>query len=125
MPLIVIGARAQYETRVSFEDYAYLLGFKWTFARSHKGGELIYARRSVWCPARRCNVTVLMHHVVMERAELLRPTPEHTADHENGDSLDNERENLRWLTPEQQMRNRRGVCNRPLERPMWDEDIPY
>ena len=41
--LIVIGARAQYETQVSRDDYQYLLGFKWTFAVSHKNGGLVYA----------------------------------------------------------------------------------
>lgn len=66
MPTIVIGARCQYETEVSPEDYAFLLTFKWTFAVSHKGGELVYARRSVW-EAGGYNRTILMHHVVMER----------------------------------------------------------
>jgi len=124
VPLILIGARGQYETRVSVEDYAYLLGYKWTFARSHKGGELIYARRSVWTPGYG-NRTVLMHHVVMERAGLARPSDDHTADHEDGDSLNDTRDNLRWLTAEQQMRNRHGVRHRPIEPPMWDEEIPY
>lgn len=124
MPTILIGARCQYETEVSPEDYAFLLTFKWTFAVSHKGGELVYARRSVW-ESGGYNRTILMHHVVMERAGLVRPSRHHTADHRDGDSLNNRRRNLRWATAEQQMRNRHGIRAKPLEPPMWDEQIPF
>lgn len=125
MHLIFLGRQAQYETRVSDEDYEFLIGFRWSFAVSHPAGGLVYARRSVWVPNQNVNQTVLMHHVVLKRMKKERPSLRHTADHENGDSLCNERWNLRWATPEQQMRNRRGVRARPLERPMWDEEIPF
>lgn len=123
MPLIVIGARSQYETQVSEEDYQFLLGFKWTFARSHKGGELIYARRSVREGS--YNRTILMHHVVMERAGLVRPSDKHTADHWDGNSLNNRRDNLRWATAQQQMANQHGFRNRPIERLRAEEEIPF
>lgn len=123
MPLITIGARAQYETRVSPEDYEFLLTFKWTFARSHKNGELIYARRSV--REGTYNRTVLMHHVVMARADLVKPSKDHTADHWDGDSLNNQRGNLRWATPTQQMANQHGIRSKPIEPPWWDAEIPY
>jgi HNH endonuclease len=120
---LTIGARAQYETQVSPEDYDFLLGFKWTFARSHKFGELIYARRSVREGS--YNRTVLMHRVVLERMGIERPTKRHTADHWDGDSLNNRRDNLRWATPAEQMQNRRGIRSKPVEKPWWDEEIPW
>lgn len=124
MPTITIGARTQYVTRVSPEDYQFLLEFRWTYARSHKHGELIYARRSVWEGT--YNRTILMHRVVLERMGEKRPTKRHTADHRNGDSLDNRRRNLRWATPEEQMANRHGIRSLPIARAPWDEqEIPF
>jgi hypothetical protein len=120
---LTIGARAQYETQVSPEDYDFLLSFKWTFARSHKFGELIYARRSVREGS--YNRTILMHRVVLERMGIERPTKRHTADHWDGDSLNNRRDNLRWATPAEQMQNRRGIRSKPVEKPWWDEEIPW
>jgi hypothetical protein len=120
---LTIGARAQYETQVSPEDYDYLLGFKWTFARSHRGGELIYARRSVREGS--YNRTILMHRVVLNRMGLEQPTKRHTGDHWDGDSLNNQRENLRWATPAEQMQNRRGIKSKAIEKPWWDEEIPW
>ena len=121
--LLTIGSRGQYDTQVSREDYEFLLGFKWTFAVSHKGGGLIYARRSIREGS--YNRTILMHLVVLERMGEPKPSKRHTADHRDGDSLNNHRCNLRWATPEQQMANRRGIRHAPIEQPMWDEEIPF
>ena len=105
--------------------------FRWSFGVSHKHGGLVYARRSVWCPNARCNDTVLMHHDILDRRAkegdltAIRPSTKHTTDHEDGHSLNNQRWNLRWATPAEQMRNRRGIRVQPTEPPMWDEDIPF
>ncbi|HLH94989.1 MAG TPA: HNH endonuclease [Xanthobacteraceae bacterium] len=86
-------------------DYDFLMQWLWTFAVSHRGGDLIYARRSIRVGD--ANVTILMHRVILrERMGLEPPTPRHTGDHRDGDSLNNQRSNLRWLTPKQQMANR-------------------
>lgn len=44
---ITIGARVQYVVKVSPEDYDFLMQWRWTYAVSHQGGGLVYARRSV------------------------------------------------------------------------------
>ena len=63
---ITIGARNQYVVKVSWEDYDFLMQWTWTNAVSHKGGGLVYARRSERIDGQ--NVTILMqrgdHHPV-------------------------------------------------------------
>jgi hypothetical protein len=92
-PTIIVGARTQYVVKVSSEDYDFLMQWKWTYAVSHpRHGGLVYARRSVSEGGR--NVTILMHRVIItERMGIERPSLKHFTDHENGDSLDNRREN--------------------------------
>lgn len=129
---ITIGARTQYVVKVSWEDYDFLMQWKWTYAVSHKGGGLVYARRSIRVGDR--NETVLMHRVIItERMGIERPSLHHFVDHENGDSLDNRRINdadedqLRWLTPKENMANQRGILQRPVVqvfRPIIS-DIPF
>jgi len=86
---------------VSDQDYDFLQQWLWTYAFSHKGGNLIYARRSVRSGG--SNVTILMHHVVLELAGKPRPSDEHTAHHRDGDGLNNRRANLAWRTGTEQM----------------------
>jgi hypothetical protein len=112
---IIVGARTQYVVKVGWEDYDFLMQWKWTYAVSHPmHGGLVYARRSVRDGER--NVTILMHRVIItERMGLARPSQRHFVDHENGDSLDNRRVNdqglpqLSWLTAKENMANRRGI----------------
>jgi hypothetical protein len=104
---ILCGRSRQFITRVSDVDYEYLTQWLWTFARSHKGNDtLIYIRRSISVRDEngvRRNVTILMHRVVIERMGLVQPTPRHTVHHVDGDSLNNQRGNLGWLSPKGQM----------------------
>lgn len=116
---ITIGARTQYQVKVSWEDYDYLMQWPWTYAVSHpQQGGLVYARRSVREGGR--NVTILMHRVIIARMGLKRPSKKHFVDHENGDSLDNRRENnlglqqLRWLTAKQNRANQWGIRAVPI-----------
>jgi len=101
MRFITAGRSRQFRTAVSEEDYDHLIQWLWTFAVSHKGGNLIYIRRSVNVGGH--NVTILMHRVVLERALGPAPTVRHTAHHDDGNSINNQRENLFWKTPREQM----------------------
>jgi hypothetical protein len=107
MRTITCGRSRQFVTYVSDEDYDYLQQWLWTFAVSHKGGELIYIRRSV--RSGDSNVTILMHRVVLERALGPPPTRRHTGHHGDGDALNNQRPNLTWRTPKEQMAVQHGL----------------
>ena len=129
---IICGARTQYVVKVSAEDYDFLMQWKWTYAVSHKGGGLVYARRSIRSGDQ--NVTILMHRVIItERMELERPSEKHFVDHDNGDSLDNRRVNdrgrqqLAWLTAQENMAKQYGIRSAPVVpafRPVMN-DIPF
>jgi hypothetical protein len=101
MRTITCGRSRQFVTLVSDADYDFLTQWLWTFAVSHRGGELIYIRRSIRVDGR--NVTVLMHRVVMERKGIAPPSLRHTVHHVDHDSLNNQRDNLEWLTHAEQM----------------------
>lgn len=116
---IIIGARTQYAVKVDWEDYDFLMQWKWTYAVSHPQGGLVYARRSVREGSR--NVTILMHRVIItERMGLKRPSEKHFVDHDNGDSLDNRRRNdrdrpqLAWLTAKENMAKQYGIRSAPI-----------
>jgi hypothetical protein len=116
---IIVGCRTQYVCKVSWEDLDFLMQWPWTYAVSHpRHGGLVYARRSVFDCGR--NVTLLMHRIIItERMGLPRPSEFHFTDHENGDSLDNRRENdrglqqLQWLTAKENRAKQYGIRNVP------------
>lgn len=85
---------------VSDEDFDYLNQFKW---HVHNWG---YAARTVHLLKGRKNAnktrTVLMHKEVLTRKG---QNENKMGDHINRDKLDNRRENLRWATKTQNMRN--------------------
>lgn len=123
MRLITIGRTRQYETMVSDEDYDYLTQWLWTFAVSHPKGSLIYARRSIRVGG--ANITILMHRVIMvERMGLPRPSVKHTVDHDDGQSLNNQRENLFWRTGIEQMFTRRRLACAPAPAEL-EASVPF
>lgn len=130
---VIVGCRTQYVVKVSWEDYDFILQWPWTYAVSHpRHGGLVYARRSVREGDR--NVTILVHRIIIvERMGLGRPSEKHFVDHDNGDSLDNQRVNdkgrpqLAWLTAKENMAKRYGVRSHPVVpafRPVMS-DIPF
>lgn len=104
---IPLGRKGLYVAIVSAEDYPILSRYKWNYKRSRGGG--IYARRSKTIGSRKDGTrtvrTILMHVAVMELTGEPRPTPEHTPDHKNRNSLDNTRTNLRWACRKAQYQN--------------------
>jgi len=111
-----VGRRAQYHTIVDNEDYHAVLAFKWTFLVSHprSANPNIYVRRHrrILQDGFRVRQTYFLAWFILEVCMgLPRPTPEHTADHKNGDTLDNRRTNLRWATRKEQAANRRSKRN--------------
>ncbi len=104
---IRIGARRQYKVRVDAADVRFLTQWRWSFKRStSRYGAIVYARRCVRRGGRR--FSVYMHSVILnERMGLPRPSATHQADHRDNNTLDNTRDNLRWVTPSQQQVNRR------------------
>lgn len=88
---------------VSAVDYAWLIETNWNIWWSGRARWQLYAKRNIG-PDR---ATVRMHREILQRADP-RPAIEVAAlhgDHRNGQTLDNRRENLRWLTPEENRAN--------------------
>jgi hypothetical protein len=102
---IVVGSRGQYTALVDDCDYDYLIQFLWTFKISDaKHYSKPYAKRTKWK-----GVVIYMHHEILKRMEddgLIEPRQENeTADHKNKQTLDNTRDNLRWISPKEQRKN--------------------
>jgi len=124
MRIITIGRSRQYETMVSDEDYDYLTQWLWTFAVSHPKGSLVYARRSIRLGSG--NVTILMHRVIIEQRMLEpRPSPHHTVDHDDGNSLNNQRGNLFWRTGAEQMFTRRRLQKAAAPEHELEAAVPF
>lgn len=103
---LIIGARGQYEAKVSADHYPYLSRWRWTFKISKGGG--VYARRGGGrTHDGELRPTILLHDVVMELKGKPRPSSRHTANHLNHDTLDCREDNLVWATPRQQREHQR------------------
>lgn len=86
-----------YEAVVDDEDYNFLMQWKWHALVSSRG---VYAERCTRPKGQKCT------HIMMHR--VINKTPEGMdTDHENGNTLDNRRCNLRSATRSQNMSNRK------------------
>lgn len=97
----------EYIATVDDEDYDYLIQWRWTFKRSQwKVGGIVYACRNTWTGnikfGTQRRVKLMLHNVVLERAGVLRPSPDHTVHHINSKTLDNRRANLVWANKSEQ-----------------------
>lgn len=120
---IPVGAKAQYSTLISNEDYEAVSANRWTYKLSHPPSGAVYARRHFRVRGRR--YTLLLSHFILERAGIARPSPIHTADHKNRNTLDDRRENLHWLTPKEQAKNRKKKHLNPVLQALIHEEIPF
>jgi hypothetical protein len=85
-------------------DYYRLRNYKWIVYGSGKSGENLYAVRFKLVSPKKTIMTS-MHR------EIMKPTDDRFVDHKNCDSLDNRRENLRFATRAENIRNRRKRKN--------------
>ena len=92
-----------YVSLVDDEDFAALSAYKW-HAKVHRNGK-IYAIRNTPKPRGEQPATLKMHRVILGVVDGV------LVDHENGDGLDNRRENLRAATSSQNQANRRVTSN--------------
>jgi hypothetical protein len=91
-------------------DYHWAIQWRWNWKRSPCGK--MYLRRAVGENAngqRLRTYTLYLHVEILKRTGVQPPSPLHTiADHRDSNSHNNRRNNLRWLTPKQNGRNRFG-----------------
>ncbi|MGA7807136.1 HNH endonuclease [Bradyrhizobium sp.] len=84
---------------VSAEDYAWATQWRWKW-RWDKRKKKRYAQRNTTINGVR--VTLFLHKEILARTGKIRPSLFHTiGDHGDGDSLNNQRDNLAWVTPSQ------------------------
>ena len=101
---IMLSARENIWTLVDAEDYAWLSEHIWNVSWGSRTPWQKYAKRNVG-PER---ATLRMHREIMMRAE---PRPDdfiavHPVDHDNGQTLDNRRANLGWVSKAASIANR-------------------
>lgn len=94
---IVLSYRRELWTLVDAADYSWLVEWGWNEWWSGRARWQIYAKRNTG-PDR---ATVRMHREILALADPRSPAELLLlhGDHRNGQTLDNRRANLRWLTP--------------------------
>lgn len=111
----IIIAKKGEEIRVSDQDYDWLNLWRWGVFKAGKGSHP-YAWRDASARERRegLPVEISMHRQIMQF-----PNPPMVVDHINRDTLDNQRENLREVTPKENANNRLPISSRSTSK------IPY
>jgi hypothetical protein len=92
---------------VDVEDAAFVTQWSWQFTWDrHKRKR--YATRSPGAVAGGKRRKIYLHKLLLNHWGVPQPSEKHTiGDHEDGDSLNNRRRNLRWATHSENAKNRR------------------
>jgi hypothetical protein len=109
--LICRGKAYEIETLISPEDYAWAVSRgNWFVTHGTARDGKSYVARSDG------GVLIFLHKAVLARSFKLPPSRLHTiGDHEDGNSLNNQRGNLRWATVQMNARNRYGFAALQME----------
>jgi hypothetical protein len=102
---------------VDMDDYEWASQWKWKAIKSRGHKEKWYLYRTTRLPVAqgRRNVKYWLHKEICTRANGLPPTEKHKiADHEDGESLNMRRGNLRWATTSENNKNLYGVYSQQL-----------
>jgi hypothetical protein len=98
---------------VDLFDYQWAMQWKWKPSRSRGVKTKVYAYRTTRFKGR--HVSIWLHKEICLRTHGLPPTPDHTiADHQDGNSLVDCRDNLEWATPSMNRRNMNGIAAQQL-----------
>jgi hypothetical protein len=90
---------------VSAKTYEWVTQWRWSW-RWDRTKAKRYATRTSWCDGRR--VTVYMHKAILNHSGKPQPSEAHMiGDHRDGDSLNNQDENLEWATVSMNRSNRK------------------
>lgn len=126
MKRLYLGKAAEVFCLLDDEDHAWAQKWRWgiTWDRDKKK---MYATRNTRLHGRKGKQTkIYLHKSVLQRKGVPPPSPKHTiGDHMDGDSLNNQRANLIWETPEGNARNRFGSRVKQPELAAGADDVPF
>lgn len=102
---LYLDQRCEVFALVSPEDYEHFSQWRWSW-RWDRTKTKRYATRTSWRDGRR--VTIYLHKAILNHAGKVQPGEAHTiGDHQNGESLDCQRDNLEWATRSMNRQNRK------------------
>jgi hypothetical protein len=102
---VFLDAACEIFCLVSAEDYAWVTQWRWKWNWDRTRTKR-YAIRTTRKDGR--HVTIYMHKEILNRSGKKQPSEAHTiGDHQDGESLNNQRDNLEWATISQNRKNRK------------------